>query len=192
MHALTSGRTTIWTEQSVKPVLLPVLRASVLSTTSAIRAPLGPLCTQTARSRIQSTARLTAELRPTLTQLSAGTALRTARPAPEVEPPIVLFVCLGSSLSLQPMNVSAAAQLHTSPTQPLAPVISVTPRAPPALLQRPTARPARLSTTPLQPPSLEPALSVMQPVMNAQAQATQPVKPAIRPITQWTSILPPA
>ena len=127
-----------------------------------------------------------------MTQLFAETVLPIARRAQEVEPPTVLFVSQASSLSPRLTSALIIAQLHTSPTQPLAPVISVTPRAPPALLQRPTARPARLSTTPLQPPSLEPALSVMQPVMNAQAQATQPVKPAIRPITQWTSILPPA
>lgn len=111
-----------------------------------------------------------------MTHLCVETASPTARLALEAQLPTVLFVSLASSLSLPPMCVSTAAPLHTSPTQRLGLVISAAPRALPALPQPPTVRSARLSTTLHQAHSLGPALSAMQPVMSAQAQATQPVK----------------
>ena len=71
-------------------------------------------------------------------------------------------------------------------------VISAILPAPRVSLQPPTARPAPLSTTRLQALFLGPAHSAMEPVMSALAQATQPVKPAIQPITQSTDIPRPA
>ena len=127
-----------------------------------------------------------------LTQLFAETVPPTARLALEVQPLIVLSVCQASSPSPQLKSASIPVRLHTSPMLPLGLVISAILPAPRVSLPPPTARPAPLSTTRLQALFLGLALSAIVPVMSALAQATQPVKPAIQPITQSMDIPRPA